>query len=135
MRQVVFIAPGKLEWREVPAPQLVGDDDAIVRPIVVGRCDLDTLYVTGRMPLASGEPIGHEIIAEIVEVGTNVTRFAIGQRVIVAAQISCGRCRRCRAGLTGRCESVPFSASFGMGRAGNYGGGLSDRLRVPFANA
>ncbi len=135
MKQVVFVSPGKLEWREMAAPALQGDNEAIVRPIVVGRCDLDTMYVTGRMPLASGEPIGHEIIAEIIELGSDVNRFHVGQRVIVAAQISCGQCRRCRLGLTGRCESVPFGASYGMGRAGNFGGGLADLLRVPFADA
>jgi len=135
MQQVVFIAPGKLEWREVAAPKVQGPREAIVRPIVVGRCDLDTLYVTGRMPLASGEPIGHEIIAEVVELGNDVQQYSIGQRVIVAAQISCGHCRRCRLDLTARCESVPFGASYGMGRAGNFGGGLADLLRVPYADA
>ena len=135
MQQAVFEAPGKLQWREAPAPRLQGPLEAIVRPVVVGRCDLDTLYVTGRMPLASGEPIGHEIIAELVELGAEVTRLSPGQRVIVAAQISCGACRKCLAGFTGRCEAVPFGASYGMGRAGNYGGGLSDLLRVPFADA
>jgi alcohol dehydrogenase len=135
MRQVAFIAPGRLEWREVAAPKLQGATEALVRPIVVGRCDLDTMFVTGRMPLASGEPIGHEIIAEIVELGNAVSGFQIGQHVIVAAQISCGSCRRCRLELSGRCESVPFGASYGMGRAGNYGGGLADLLRIPYANA
>jgi alcohol dehydrogenase len=135
MQQAVFMAPGKLAWREVAAPKLQGASEAIVRPIVVGRCDLDTMFVTGRMPLTSGEPIGHEIIAEIVELGSEVTGLQIGQHVIVAAQISCGQCRRCRLELSGRCESVPFGASYGMGRTGNYGGGLADLLRVPYANA
>jgi threonine dehydrogenase-like Zn-dependent dehydrogenase len=135
MKHAVFVAPGKLEWRETLAPALQNDGEAIVRPIVVGRCDLDTMYVHGHMPLKSGEPIGHEIIAEIVALSDNVKRFHIGQRVIVAAQISCGKCSRCRSGHTGRCEAVPFGASYGMGRAGNFGGGLSDLLRVPYADA
>jgi threonine dehydrogenase-like Zn-dependent dehydrogenase len=135
VKHVVFVAPNHLEWRETPTPRLQADIEAIVRPIVVGRCDLDTLYVTGRMPLTSGEPIGHEVIAEIVELGSSVRGLSVGQRVIVAAQISCGKCRRCRSGLTGRCESVPFGASYGMGRAGNFGGGLADLIRVPFAQA
>ena len=84
MQHVAFVAPGKLEWRETLTPMLQGPGEAIVRPIVIGRCDLDTMYVTGRMPLASGEPIGHEIIAEIVDLSSDVRRFHIGQRVIVA---------------------------------------------------
>lgn len=135
MQQAVFLRAGTLEWRDAATPKLQAACEAIVKPIVVGRCDLDTMYVTGRMPLASGEPIGHEIIAEVIEIGSTVNRVHVGQRVIVAAQISCGNCSRCIAGHTGRCETVPFGASYGMGRAGNYGGGLSDLLRVPYADA
>ncbi len=136
MKHVVFVAPGKLEWRETPAPTLQGPNEAIVRPIVVGRCDLDALYIAGRMPLASGEPIGHEVIAEIVDLGSNAARrLRIGQRTIVSAQICCGVCRMCRRGSTGRCEAVPFSASYGMGRDGNYGGGLADLMHIPYADA
>jgi threonine dehydrogenase-like Zn-dependent dehydrogenase len=135
MRRAVFVGPGQLAWRDAEPPHLQGPGEAIVRPLVVGRCDLDGLYLSGRMPLAAGEPIGHEIIAEIVELSDDVTRLRAGQRAIVAAQISCGQCKRCRAGHTGRCAAVPFGASYGMGRAGNFGGGLSELLRVPFADA
>ena len=136
MQHVVFVEPGKLEWRATRAAALQGPNEAIVRPIVVGRCDLDTLYLSGRMPLAGGEPIGHEVIAEVVEPGENAARrLHVGQRVIVSAQICCGRCNACRRGSTGRCEMAPFGASFGMGRAGDYGGGLADLMRIPFADA
>ncbi len=136
MRHLVFAGPGRVEWREAVDPRLDSDDAAIVRPLVMGRCDLDTLYLAGRMPLAVGEPIGHEIIGEIVDLGARAAqRLAIGQRVIVPAQISCGECRMCQAGATGRCERVPLGASYGMGRAGGYGGGVADLVRVPFAAA
>lgn len=71
---------------------------------------------------------------EVVEVGEAGT-FAPGDRVFVPAQISCGACGPCRSGSTGRCASVPFAASYGMGRAGDFGGGLADLVRVPFAAA
>lgn len=136
MRHVVFIAPGKLQWRETADACLLGPDEAIVRPVVIGRCDLDRLYLAGRMPLAEGEPIGHEIIGEIIDLGERAGRsFDIGQRVIVAAQISCGQCAPCKRGATSRCSSVPFGASYGMGRAGNFGGALAERIRVPYAAA
>jgi threonine dehydrogenase-like Zn-dependent dehydrogenase len=135
MRHLVIEAPGRLTWRETQRPTLQSGIDAIVRPIAVGRCDLDSGFVRGLAPIGSGEPLGHECIAEIVEIGSQVSTVCVGMRVIVAAQISCGTCRACRIGATGRCESVPFAASFGMGRAGNYGGALADYLRVPFADA
>jgi threonine dehydrogenase-like Zn-dependent dehydrogenase len=135
MQECVIDRPGVLRWRECPSPQLLTGIDAIVRPLVVGRCDLDVAFVDGLLPIASGSALGHECIAEIVEIGDHVTGLTPGQRVIVAAQINCGTCRRCRQGFTGRCEAVPFGASFGMGRAGDYGGALADWMRVPFAAA
>ena len=44
MRQLTYIKPGTLEWHDVPAPMLHSKRDAIVRPLVVARCDLD-LYI------------------------------------------------------------------------------------------
>lgn len=55
---------------------------------------------------------------------------------IVPFQISCGDCERCRAGLTGNCTSVPPRSMYGFGMlGGDWGGALSDVLRVPFADA
>ncbi len=134
MKRMIFIEPGRLEWEDVDKPSIQGPLEAIVRPTVMGRCDLDTLYLKGFMPLASGEPIGHEIIGEIIDLGEEAAKhFTINQTVIVAAQISCGTCSMCIAGETGRCISVPFGASYGMGREGSFGGAVSELVRVPFA--
>lgn len=81
MQHAVFVQPGKVEWRETEDPILQGPGEAIVRPIVVGRCDLDVGFVRGVYPLASGTPIDHEIIAEVINVGEAVKRIAAGQRV------------------------------------------------------
>lgn len=135
MRQLTFVAPGHAEWRETAAPRIESAREAIVRPLVLGRCDLDAAYMRGLAPMAAGEPIGHEMIGEVIEVGDAVTRIQPGMRAIVSAQINCGHCRKCRLGLTGRCESVPFGASYGMGRAGGYGCAAADLVRVPFADA
>ncbi len=134
MQELTFVRPGLVEWRELVTPRLQSGTDALVRPLAVGRCDLDTAYVRGLAPIASGEPIGHEMIGEVVEVGEAV-RLRPGDRVIVSSQISCGLCRMCRRGFTGRCESVPFGAAFGMGRQGGFGSLARDLARVPFADA
>jgi len=135
MRQLVIEQPGRLAWRECARPRLQAAGEALVRPLVVGRCDLDVAFVRGVVPVPSGSALGHECIAEVVEVGDGVSSIAPGQRVLVSAQISCGVCDMCRRGCTGRCLSVPFGASFGMGRAGNFGGALTDCLRVPYSDA
>jgi threonine dehydrogenase-like Zn-dependent dehydrogenase len=135
IRQLTFAGAGKVEWRESIAPTIDSTDAAIIRPIVLGRCDLDVAFVQGAFPIAPGEPIGHEMIGEVVDIGDGVTSVVPGQRVIVSAQISCGACRNCRRGFTGRCQSVPFGAAFGMGRPGDYGCAAADLMRVPYADA
>ena len=133
---MIFIEPGKLDWEDVACPVIETRLEAIVRPIVMGRCDLDVLYLKGVMPLATREPIGHEIIGEIVDLGEDAQKhFSTGEIVIVAAQISCGACAKCLRGETGKCEKVPFGASYGMGREGGYGGAVTELVKVPYAKA
>jgi threonine dehydrogenase-like Zn-dependent dehydrogenase len=47
MRQLTFVKPGELEWRDVPDPRLEGDGEAVVRPVAVATCDLDLAFVRG----------------------------------------------------------------------------------------
>jgi threonine dehydrogenase-like Zn-dependent dehydrogenase len=135
MKTLVFVDANALEWREVPDARVLAGCEAVVRTQIMGRCDLDIGFVRGISPIPTGSPLGHEIIGEIVDIGDSVRQFKPGDIVIVPAQISCGTCRNCRRGFTGRCLSVPFAASYGMGREGNYGGGVADLVRVPFADA
>lgn len=135
MRQLTFVEKGRVEWWDAPNARVTSGLEALVRPVVLGRCDLDVGFVQGLAPLSPGEPIGHEMIGDVLDVGDCVTRVRPGQRVIVPSQISCGACRNCRRGYTGRCQSVPFAASYGMGRQGGYGCAAADLVRVPFADA
>ena len=136
MRQLTFVEAGKLEWREAPAPQIEGADEALVRPIAVTRCDLDLYFATGAFPMQGPFAFGHETAGEVVEIGDGVKGFAPGDRVIVPFQISCGTCDNCRRGWTNACTSVPAYSSYGMAPIAQHewGGGLSDLVRVPFAS-
>jgi threonine dehydrogenase-like Zn-dependent dehydrogenase len=135
IRQLTFVQPGHVEWRDAATPKIKLGVQAIVRPLVLGRCDLDVGFVRGIAPMKSGECIGHEMIGEVVDIGDAVCRIKIGQKVIVPSQISCGTCRNCRRGFTGRCQSVPFGAGYGMGRDGDFGCAAADLVNVPFADA
>jgi threonine dehydrogenase-like Zn-dependent dehydrogenase len=133
MRRLIFIEPGRLEWEEALDPQLKGADEAIVRPIAVSNCDLDTAIVRGDAPLPGPFAIGHEFIAEVVEVGEDVTSFAPGDVAIVPWKISCGECAHCRRGIDSGCSRVPPLAMYGLPIGGDWGSALSEWVRVPFA--
>ncbi len=135
MRQLTFLRPGAFEWRDVPAPRLTCDTDAIVRPIAVARCDLDLYIATGVVRFAGPIAFGHEAVAEVVEAG-DAAGVAPGTKVVVPFQLSCGRCDNCRRGFTGTCEAYPWLTAYGLARPGalDRGGALSDLMHVPFAD-
>jgi threonine dehydrogenase-like Zn-dependent dehydrogenase len=138
MRSLTFTGPGSLEWREVAEPRVAGIREAIVRPLTIATCDLDAVIVRGEAPFPPPFAIGHEGIAEVVDIGEAVRSVAPGDRVVVPFQISCGDCRACREGRTGNCESVPPASTYGFGfgpEATRWGGFLADRVRVPYADA
>lgn len=135
MRQLTFVEPGKLDWREVVEPRIEGDVEAIVRPVAVATCDLDLALVRGTAPAGREFAFGHEGVAEVVEVGDDVRTVAPGTLVSVPFQISCGQCSRCARGQTGNCESVDFLSTYGLPLGPDNGGFVSDSVRVPFADA
>lgn len=135
LRELVFVEPRRLDWRDAGEPRLEGEREALVRPLAVSTCDLDAAIVHGRAPLQGPFPLGHEGVAEVLDAGESAG-VEPGRLVSVPFQISCGDCGRCRRGQTGHCESVPRLSAYGMGDLGGaWGGFLSDSVRVPYADA
>jgi threonine dehydrogenase-like Zn-dependent dehydrogenase len=136
VRSLVLTSERRVEWEDAADPRLEGPGEAIVRPLAVALCDLDRPIITGQAPVPPPVAIGHECVAEVVEVGEGVSSLAAGEKVVVPFQISCGACDRCRAGLTGDCRAVKPGSMYGFGAfGGDWGGLLSDLARVPFADA
>jgi threonine dehydrogenase-like Zn-dependent dehydrogenase len=134
MQQLTYLAAGELAWREASEPRLDADGAAIVRPIAVATCDLDALIIEGSSPFPGPFPIGHECVAEIIEIGDAVHGVKPGDLVSVPFQISCGACAACRRGRSANCTEVPFMSTYGFGPAvERWGGFLSDLVAVPFA--
>jgi alcohol dehydrogenase len=137
MQQLTCLGPNKLEWQDVPEPRIAGDGEALVRPLAVARCDIDRVLASGLFPLRGPFALGHEGVGEITALGDGVRGLAVGQRVVVSFQVSCGRCSPCAKGRTAICDRLPTLSDYGMQPLSGveYGGMLSDLIRVPHAAA
>jgi threonine dehydrogenase-like Zn-dependent dehydrogenase len=135
VRVLTYTGAPRPEWREAPDARLEGPGEAVVRPVAATTCDLDRAVLAGRTPLPPPFALGHECVAEVVEIGDGVRALRPGQLVVVPWHISCGACSRCRRGLTASCEAVTPRAMYGTPIGGDWGGLFSDLVRVPFADA
>jgi alcohol dehydrogenase len=135
MRALEMRPGGRPRWRAVPALPPPGPLGATVRPLAVATCDLDRALALGTSPFPLPLCFGHECVAEVVAIGSQVRTVTAGDRVVVPFQISCGACAACREGRTGNCTSVPPISMYGFGLAGgHWGGAVADELAVPFAD-
>jgi threonine dehydrogenase-like Zn-dependent dehydrogenase len=135
MQQLNFIRPHVLEWHEVPDPVLPDGNAVIVKPLTVSTCDMDGIVIAGGMPLRGPVPLGHEGEGVIIDAGDKVTRFKVGDRVIIPWKIACGSCLYCGRGHTAQCDTVPPEDAYGWGpTAPHWGGFLSDAVVVPWAD-
>ncbi len=98
MRELTFVGPGQIEWREKADPKIESGGQAVVRPIAATTCDLDRALIAGKAPIPGPFALGHECVAEIVEVGDGVARVAPGDVVVVPWSLHCGTCRHCARG-------------------------------------
>jgi threonine dehydrogenase-like Zn-dependent dehydrogenase len=134
VKQLTFLSPRELEWREVAEPRLGGETEALVIPIAASNCDLDTWIVRGSTPFTGPFAIGHEFVAKVVEIGAGVADVNVGDVVIVPWKVFCGECEQCRRGCTTGCTSFGAMSMYGLPLGEAWGSGLSDLVRVPFAD-
>lgn len=134
VRALHFVNVRELEWRELPDPHVQTGGEAIVHPIASTTCDLDRSIINGHVNFGSDFPIGHECVAEVIEVGDDVLNVRPGDICVVPWHVNCGTCRQCRQGLSAACTAFPGLSGYGAPIAGNFGGLFSELVRVPFAD-
>ncbi|MFB1295132.1 zinc-dependent alcohol dehydrogenase [Mycobacterium sp. pW049] len=125
----------------VPDPEIKEPTDAIIEVTSTNICgsDLHLYEVLGAF-MKEGDVLGHEPMGIVREVGTAVTNLAVGDRVVIPFQISCGHCFMCDQKLFTQCETTQVRDQ-GMGAAlfgyselyGSVPGGQAEYLRVPQA--
>lgn len=102
----------KLQLNEVPAPEVTGPFDVIVKIGGAGVCRTDLHILEGQWEEKSGVSlpytIGHENAGWVATIGDAVTNVAVGDKVILHPLITCGLCRACRFGDDVHCENSQF---------------------------
>jgi len=132
VRAVTFQAPGEVRVEEKPDPEVGAPDEALIRVEASGICGSDLHIYHGRVPVEKGFTIGHEYVGTVLEVGADVERVAVGDRVLGCFHTACATCAACLRGDYHRCES---QRTFGHGsHLGNLQGAQAELLVVPRAN-
>ncbi len=118
-------------WLEdVPEPT-IGINDVLIRVLKTGICGTDVHIwnwdAWAQQTIKIPTILGHEIVGEIVEVGSNVSDFFVGDIVSVEGHLVCGRCRNCLAGRRFKCANT-------LGVGVQTDGGFAEYIAVPMTN-
>jgi threonine dehydrogenase-like Zn-dependent dehydrogenase len=130
MRAFVINKPHETAVVEKPIPT-PGPEEAIVRTTAALICTSDVHTVNGAMPVEPGRTLGHESVGVIHALGSAVTGFEVGQRVVVCAVTPCYRCGPCQRGFTSQCGGPLGGYKFTMQMDGN----MAEYWTVPAAAA
>ena len=123
MKTAVYYNNKDIRIEEIPIPEY-NDDEILVQVKACGICGSDVMewYRIKKAPLV----LGHELTGDIVEVGKNVEKFKIGDRVVISHHIPCNTCRYCLNGNHTVCDTL---------RTTNIEpGGFAEYVKVPKIN-
>ena len=127
MKAQVFRGVNQLRYEDVPVPTIAADE-VLVQVQVVGLCQSDIKKI--RYPLLEPPRIfGHETAGVIAQVGAEVDRWQVGQRVVVLHHIPCMHCGYCLNDNFSMCEvykNISTTAGFAPS-----GGGFAEYVKVP----
>src|ERR1700727_686860 len=142
MKAVTWHGKRDVRVESVPDPIIEEPTDAIIEITSTNICgsDLHLYEVLGAF-MNPGDILGHEPMGIVREVGREITNLAVGDRVVIPFQISCGSCYMCDLQLYTQCETTQVRDQ-GMGAAlfgyselyGEVPGGQAELLRVPQAH-
>lgn len=149
MKAVCWFGKHDMRVENVPDPGILNPRDCIVRVTRTAICGSDLHLYNGFIPtMEQGDIVGHEFMGEVVEIGHEVKKLKVGDRVVVPFTIACGNCFFCRQQLWSACDNSNPNAQimegfygqsgsglFGYSHMmGGYAGGQAQFVRVPFAD-
>jgi L-iditol 2-dehydrogenase len=126
MRAVVYRGINDMRVETVPVPK-IGPGELLIKVATCGICGTDLKKIhTGSH--SAPRIFGHEMSGTVVETGAGVTRYEVGERVVVHHHVPCGNCYYCRKQTPTQCElykKVGVTAGFEPS-----GGGFAEYIRV-----
>jgi len=106
MKALVYHGPGQKALEERPKPTLQAASDAVVKLTKTTLCGTDLHILKGDVASCKpGRILGHEGVGIIDSVGSGVTAFRPGDRVLISCISSCGKCDYCRRGMYSHCTT------------------------------
>lgn len=132
----MFNGPKDVRYEDYPDPQLGSNNSVILKVTKCSICGSDLHMYHGENIGDANYAgsvdkfcVGHEFIGEIVETGTAVFNFKIGQRVLAAGGTGCGKCNKCMSGYSRECSHI---TAFGLST--KLQGGQAEYVNVPNAD-
>ena len=106
MKALIYNGPGKIALEDRPKPGITAPTDAIVRITKTTICGTDLHIIKGDVPTCEpGRILGHEGVGIIDAVGSAVTSFKPGDRVLISCISACGKCVWCRKQMYSHCTT------------------------------
>ncbi|MFA0964566.1 zinc-dependent alcohol dehydrogenase [Roseivirga sp. BDSF3-8] len=149
MKALTWHGKNDVRIETVPDPKIEEPGDIVIKVTSTAICGSDLHLLGGLVPtMKEGDILGHEFMGEVVETGSAVTKFSIGDRVVVPFTIACGHCHFCNEDLYSLCDNSnrnadqakealghTISGIFGYSHMlGGFSGGQAEYVRVPYAD-
>ena len=149
MKALCWEGKHDVQMKHVRMPSILNPSDAVIKVTTAAICGSDLHLYDGYIPsMQKGDILGHETMGEVVEVGPNVRRVKVGDKIVVAFDIACGHCEYCEDEKFSCCDNTNPNAAlaealydhgaaglFGYSHIyGGYAGGQAEYLRVPFVD-
>ena len=125
MKAIQIVKPDELKVIDMKMPKIEQPNEVLVKIKAAGICGSDVGIYHGTNAAATyPRVIGHEMVGEIVEVGSVVTTRKVGDRVIIDQVTACGTCYACRKGRPNVCGNLKV-------RGVHLDGGYREYMAVP----
>lgn len=149
MKALCWQGKHDVQIKNVHEPKILNPKDAVIKVTTAAICGSDLHLYDGYIPtMKKGDILGHETMGEVVEVGPQVKKLKVGDKIVIPFDIGCGSCHHCKHEEYSACDNsnpngymadklYGYSGSgiFGYSHLyGGYAGGQAEYIRVPYAD-